>query len=220
MINQRLVGEVHLDGFEVSHTKDDIQWFGSQEEDVEEALYEACKDYREIANIPRKSFDDERGPSQAETDVAIDELKRELFSPEMVDQISLSIVPNDEEVNASIHQLTETIEERTTPEIEGNIGGISVKVFIDSEMSPNDPYVLIEARQQYEVIIVVNSSHPHWSQISGDHGILNYLRHCIYDGVAEHMARFKKGTLNPGTIKLLKDQLLRVAFTMDQNTER
>ena len=217
LINQRLIGEIHLDGFEVSHTKDDIQWFGSQEEEVENKLYDACKDYRDIAKIPRKALDDGRGPTQAETDVAIDELKKELFSPEMVDKISLTIVPNDEEVDAQIHEITDTIEERAEPEIEGDIGGIFVKVYIDAEMSPNDPYVLIEAAQRDEVIIIVNASHPHWSQVTGDHGTLNYLRHCTYDGVAEHMARFKKETINPNTIKLLKDQLLRVSFNIEQN---
>src|SRR5690606_18374644 len=100
LINQRLVGEIHLDEFEVSHTKDDIQWFGNQEEEVENKLFEECRDYRQIAKEYRKSTDDGRGPSQAETDVAIDELRRELFSPEMVDKISLTIVPNDEDVDA------------------------------------------------------------------------------------------------------------------------
>ncbi|MEP1032478.1 ATP-binding protein [Ekhidna sp.] len=219
LVNQRLIGEIHLDGFEVSHTKDDIQWFGGQEEEVENKLYEACKDYRDIAKIPKKALDDGRGPSQAETDVAIDELKRELFSPEMVDKISLTIVPSDEEVNAQIHAIAETIEERAQPEVEGEIGGIFVKVYIDAEMSPNDPYVLVEATQRDEVIIIVNASHPHWNQVTGDHGTLNYLRHCTYDGVSEHMARFKKGTVNPNTIKLLKDQLLRVAFNIEQNIE-
>lgn len=220
LINQRLIGEIHLDGFEVSHTKDDIQWFGSQEEEVEAKLYDACKDYRDIAKIPRKALDDGRGPTQAETDVAIDELKKELFSPEMVDKISLTIVPSDEDVDAQIHAIADTIEERAEPEIEGEIGGVFVKVYIDSEMSPNDPYVLVEATQNDEVIIIVNASHPHWNQVTGDHGTLNYLRHCTYDGVSEHMARFKKGTVNPNTIKLLKDQLLRVAFNIEQNIER
>ena len=219
LINQRLVGEIHLDGFEVSHTKDDIQWFGNQEEEVENKLLEACSDYRQIAKEYRKSTDDSRGPSQAETDVAIDELKKELFSPEMVDKISLTIVPSDEEVDAQIQAIADTIEERAEPEIEGDIGGIFVKVYIDAEMSPNDPYVLVEAVESDEVIIIVNASHPHWNQVTGDHGTLNYLRHCTYDGVAEHMARFKKGTVNPNTIKLLKDQLLRVSFNMEQNVD-
>jgi hypothetical protein len=218
LINQRLIGEIHLDGFEVSHTKDDIQWFGSQEEEVEEKLYESCKDYRDIAKIPKKSRDDERGPTTAERDVAIDELKKELFSSEMVDRVSLTMIPDDEAINESVVQLTETIEIKSEPEIEGEIGGISIKVYIDGDMSPNDPYVTVEASRRDQVIIIVNASHPHWNQISGDHGTLNYLRHCTYDAVAEHTARFKKGTLNPNTIKLLKDSLLRVTFTIEQNS--
>ncbi|WP_142683037.1 ATP-binding protein [Chitinophaga polysaccharea] len=217
LINQRLIGEIHLDGFEVSHTKDDIQWFGSQEEDVENELYNACNDYREIAREYRKSTDDGRGPSTAETDVAIDELRKELFSAEMVDKIALTVIPDDEAINETVSQLTETVEEKLEPEIEGEMGGIFVKVYIDGEMSPNDPYVIVEASKSDEVIIIVNASHPHWNQISGDHGTLNYLRHCTYDGVAEHMARFKKSTINPNTIKILKDSLLRVAFSIEQN---
>ena len=31
LINQRLVGEIHLNDFEVSHTKDDILWYGTTE---------------------------------------------------------------------------------------------------------------------------------------------------------------------------------------------
>jgi hypothetical protein len=217
LINQRLMGEINLDGFEVSHTKDDIQWFGSQEEDVEKALFEASKDYREIAREYRKSSDDGRGPTTAETDVAIDELRKELFSPEMVDKVQLAIIPDDEVINENVQLITEAATQKLEPEIEVEIGGISVKVYIDSDMSPNDPYVVVEASRPDEVIIIVNASHPHWNQITGDQGTLNYLRHCTYDGVAEHMARFKKGTINPNTIKLLKDDLLRVTFSMEQN---
>ena len=32
LVNQRLVGEIHLDDFEISHTKDGILWLGDQEE--------------------------------------------------------------------------------------------------------------------------------------------------------------------------------------------
>src|SRR5690606_20098608 len=42
LVNQRLVGEIHLDHFEVSHTKDDILWLGDQEENVEKKLLASC----------------------------------------------------------------------------------------------------------------------------------------------------------------------------------
>ena len=49
LVNQRLVGEIHLDGFDVSHTKDSILWRDNQEEQVEEELKKHCANYRNIA---------------------------------------------------------------------------------------------------------------------------------------------------------------------------
>ena len=34
-MNQRLVGEIHRDEFEVSHTKDDIHWVDDEEDQVQ-----------------------------------------------------------------------------------------------------------------------------------------------------------------------------------------
>jgi Histidine kinase-, DNA gyrase B-, and HSP90-like ATPase len=218
LVNQRLVGEINLDGFEVSHTKDDILWFGDQEEDVEKLLLEHCSDFKEIAKTYRKSDDDARGPSEAETAVAIDELKRELFSSEMVDKISITVVPTEEAVKQSIHIITESVTGRSEPAIEGIIGGITFKLYIDAEMSPNDPYLSVEISNTANVIIIVNSAHPHWGQLKGSDGVLNYLKHCTYDGVAEWMASSKASRLDPNTIKLLKDNLLRVSFDIEGHT--
>jgi hypothetical protein len=59
LVNQRLLGEVHLDPFDVSHTKDDILWLGDEEEEVERYLLNACKEYRETARKMRKGKVDE-----------------------------------------------------------------------------------------------------------------------------------------------------------------
>ena len=55
-------------------------------------------------------------------------------------------------------------------------------------------------------MIIVNTQHPHWTQLSGSEGVLNYLRHCTYDGVAEWQARRMSASLDPDTIKVLKDR--------------
>lgn len=62
LVNQRLTGEVHLDDFEVSTTKDDILWSGEEEQDVEEQLKKECADYREIAAQRRKRDDGRVAP--------------------------------------------------------------------------------------------------------------------------------------------------------------
>jgi hypothetical protein len=88
LVNQRLLGEIHLDGFEVSHTKDDILWREDEEEKVEAALFEKAKFYREMALEYRKRGDDQRGPSEREKIIAIDAIDKELRSEVIADLIS------------------------------------------------------------------------------------------------------------------------------------
>ena len=101
LVNQRLVGEIHLDDFDVSHTKDNILWRGSQEDDVEDGLKAHCSDYRDFAKDRRKDDDDQRGPSEVDIKAALDDLEKELTSPEMVDQINISVIPSPEIIDAS-----------------------------------------------------------------------------------------------------------------------
>lgn len=217
LVNQRLVGEIHLDGFEVSHTKDDILWLGDQEEQVEKKLLECCEDYRETARDRRKGDDDERGPSEAETNVALDELKKELTSPEMVDAILVDPVPPPEVVETQIQTISESISgfEATFSAV---VGTLNVKGYLRTDMSPNDPYVTHDSTHESEVLIIINQTHPHWKQLKGSDGVLNYLRHCVYDGIAEWQAKHKSAGLNPNTITILKDRLLRVPFDIEMNT--
>lgn len=215
LVNQRLVGEIHLDEFEVSHTKDDILWLGSQEDGVEAGLKKFCGDYRDIALRKRKKADDQRGPSEIETNTAIDELKRELLSPEMVDKISVEAVPPKDVVDEALDRIREDVRRRLPETFSAEIGGLAVRVYVRADLSPNDPYVVTESAKGDEVTVIVNTAHPHWSQLKGSEGVLNYLRHCTYDAMAEWQARSKASRMDPDTIKLLKDQLLRVPFELE-----
>ena len=64
---------------------------------------------------------------------------------------------------------------------------------------------------------MVNQAHRHWTQIRGSDGVLNHLRHCTYDALAEHQARHKAAALDPDTIKLLKDKFLRVPLEIEMH---
>ena len=218
LVNQRLVGEIHLDDFDVSHTKDDILWLGDQEEQVEKKLLDHCGDYRQTALDRRKGDDDERGPTETETNVAIDELKKELTSPEMIDVIELEAVPSPDIVESQVQTIADSISE-FEPTFSTKIRTFGVKGFLRSDMSPNDPYVTHDSTHDEEVSIIINQCHPHWKQLKGSDGVLNYLRHCVYDGIAEWQAKHKAASLTPNTIKYLKDKLLRVPFDIEMNTE-
>ena len=217
LINQRLIGEIHLDEFDVSHTKDDILWLGDEEEKVEEELAKCCSDYREKAKDYRKGTTDVRGPSTVERDAAVDEIRRELQSPEIIDKLTIENVPSDEVIEASAKKVKETTEAAIEPTLFVTIGRTKVKLYISDDMSPNDFYVTFDSTKEEEIVVIVNTTHPHWAQLKGSEGVANYLRHCIYDAIAEWQARHKTGSLNPATIKALKDNLLRLPFEIERD---
>jgi hypothetical protein len=215
LVNQRLVGEIHLDAFDVSHTKDDILWVGDEEERVEDELLKHCTDYREVAKKMRKGVD-ERGPSSIETETAVEELQRELSSPEFVDAITLESTPAPEVIRKGFALIVQSLADREA-RFYAQIAGITVKGYLMDDRSENDPYYVCDSAKPKEVVVVINQAHPHWTQIKGADGVLNYLRHCTYDALAEHQARHKAAALDPDTIKLLKDKFLRVPFEIEMH---
>jgi Histidine kinase-, DNA gyrase B-, and HSP90-like ATPase len=217
LVNQRLVGEIHLDGFDVSHTKDDILWLGDQEEKVQEGLKKQCTDYREIAKAHRRWKDDSRGPSTIETTAAIDEFAKELSSSEMEDAIVVSVVPPQAAIEESTKNIAASIVKTQEAVFKSKIGQIAVQLFVVSDMSPNDPYLTLDARNGKEVIVIVNQTHPHWRQLKGSEGVLNYLRHCTYDGIAEWQCWSIASRIDTDTIKLLKDKLLRIPLEIEKH---
>lgn len=150
--------------------------------------------------------------------MAIDELKRELTSPEMVDRITIDTVPPEEVVVESVQKIATSIASRAET-FRADIEQLLIKGYIVSDMSLNDPYVVVDSTKPNEVIIIINTSHPHWGQLMGSEGVLNYLRHCTYDAIAEWQARQKASRIDPDTIKLLKDRLLRVPFEMEMHMD-
>ena len=144
-----------------------------------------------------------------------DSLIAELNSGELNDAVVLKVVPSDELILASNNQIEMTVVETTEPIII-SLGDLEIKLYIDDKMSVNDPYVINDSiSSKNSVIIIVNKNHPFWNELDGKKGILNYLRQCVYDGVSEWKAYFMKATLQPHTIKHIKDDLMRVPFIID-----
>ena len=216
LINQRLVGEIHLNDFEVSHTKDDILWYGDEQEQVEKLLKEECTDFIEVARQYRRGQQDPTGPSDIEVQTAIDELQQELSSKVLSDAITLEIVPPPEAVDQAQLPLRDSVADRE-PTFQAKFEGypLEIRGFLVNDASPNDPYVVVEATTNERVLIIVNTQHPHWKLLSGSEGVLNYLRHCTYDGIAEWKARRNEAGLDPSTIKVLKDMMLRLPLEIE-----
>ena len=217
LLNQRLVGEIHLDDFDVTHTKDNIQWYGDEEELVEGKLAEKIPDLIQTAKTTWKGQEDEGGPAAGDVDLALDAMREELLSKEMIDQIEIDVLPPEEAVNESFERISDPVKSSRVPTINANLGEFSVWVYVVGDMSPNDPYVVAETGEGDKVIVIINMRHPHVASIEGSDGVMNYFRHCIYDAIAEWQARQKAGRIDPNTIKLLKDKLLRVSMSIEEH---
>jgi hypothetical protein len=216
LVNQRLVGEIHLDAFDVSHTKDDIHWQDDEEDQVQDKLKEICGEYRDVAKRSRKK----EKLNAAAIAAAAKALQSELNSPELLDLVA-GEPPSDENVAADEQAL---IAETDTTEVDFKatirVRGVDVTILgiLDTTKSPNDPYVISEATDPDRVLIVINMNHPHIAEID-ENGLLNYFRHCTYDALAEWRARNQAQTVDPGTIKRLKDDLLRLSFDIEMHAD-
>lgn len=214
LINQRLVGEIHLNGFDVSHTKDDILWAANQEEDVETKLKASLNHLiTEARQYRKRDTMDDGGPSDGDVDKGTSLFQEELQSNEMVEQIEFEDVPEAEMLQASSKHISAQVTSRDKPVINARLGRFTISVYYAYDLSPNDPYVVVETAKAEDITIIINFVHPYVrTQIEGEVGVLNYLRHCIYDAVAEAKARSIHRPLDADTVKLFKDQLLRVSF--------
>lgn len=217
LINQRVVGEINLEDFEVSHTKDEINWDGEEEELVEDGLLEFCRPYMETARKARRGRPAEHGPSDVQVDAAIKALEEELKTPKFLEALEMEeVLPSVPQIEAGNRNVVENASNKD-PDFVVSLSDMTIKVYIDAIGSPNDPYFVNQDIDEQNLVIVVNRQHPHWLMLEGN-SIENYLRHCVYDGVAEHRAA-RRNRLESDTVKKLKDNYLRVAFEVLQSTD-
>lgn len=218
LVNQRLMGEIKLNGFDVSHTKDEILFSDTESEELEAILAKKLSDLKYLALSHRKNKADERTPSSSDYRAALNEFEKEISSTEIKDLLRTLELPSIKLIQKSKDVLKNAVIKKHSPNLKAKINSLIVKLYLVDDMSPNDPYVLIESTQnESEVIIIINLSHPHWFQLKNQESILNFIRHCTYDGVAEWKAYFKESRIDPDTIKMIKDNLLRLPLEIEKN---
>lgn len=217
LVNQRLVGEIVLEGFEISHTKDEILFDDGEQEKLEYKLANLLADIRQTALSYRKYDNDERlSDFEKEKDAAVTQFNAELNSNEVKDFIRTYEVPSSEYTTKINSALKESIVNRFPPTINATIDNLVISVYLVKDMSPNDPYLIIESTKNKDsVTVIINVTHPYWNELTNQQSIVNFIRHCVYDGVSEWKAYFKTKKIEPDTIKQIKDNLLRIPLNLN-----
>lgn len=214
LINQRLVIEIHLDDFEVTHTKDNINWFGNEQEEVENGLEEECREYATRAQN-RRVRETRSGPADPIIHSAAQTLELELTSPEMVDSLQLDTLPLPADLAEQNQKLIESqVNTGEPPLLQVQIGEgstlLNVHVQLRNE-SFYEPYCINDSANPNHLVVMINRQHPAFTDLRNEHDVNLYFRQCIYDAVAEHRASSRE-IVDSDTIKLIKDQLLRVRY--------
>jgi hypothetical protein len=211
LISQRLFGEIVLDDFRASHTKNAIRFYGTDEEQIEQNLVEQFAAYKAIAGTPYKKLKEDAVIKQAQKEAAQSKLEK----PSVASFIAFEPVPSDQVVKdnkqatlADIIQFTPDLTLRFNDELD-------VEIYTDVTKSPNDEYVLFEYPSDNKIIVVVNNRHPYYDNAIGDDPVVNHLVSAAADALAEWKCRKQGGEIKPDTIRLIKDQILRMVMRAD-----
>jgi hypothetical protein len=211
LVNQRVVGELFLDGFPVSHTKDKIVWEDDEEEQLDKKLGEICDNARNQALTLRFYQDEQKDRIKNFKEEAIAIFLNEITSKELSEFIT-NVEPLPEEIlNTSFENIARTIQNESKPVFETQIEN-SVKLIVYfNEVSELEPYVLLTKSFQQDIVsVIINNLHPVIQELESTDSLVNFLRNCIYDGVAEWKSFKLTNSVQPNTVTFVKDGLLRI----------
>ena len=218
LVNQRLTGEIHLDDFEVSHTKDNILWGDGEEEGLGRALGRIAERYIEIALSYRKLGTRQSPPSRSVINSAVGLLEEELDSSDIRQIIAANgSVPLGiyEQIVDPMMQIVESTETARTYQIDE----LTVIMYLAENLSQTDPYLGVAIHQDGALIVAVNMNHPHVESLRGSIGVFNHLKSCAYEGLAQWKAEKMWGSESPVLIRAMKDAFLRVGQSIYDRTD-
>ena len=217
LVNQRLIGEINMDNFDVSHTKNDISWEDDDEELLEVELARVAEPLINIASSYRRRGARGTKPSRSTITSAFGMLDEEIRSQRFLSVITANGgTPQGsyETFSNSIIRAVATTQPRATYDLDG----LTLNVFLLDHLSERDPYLGVEIGTGDTLSVVINMNHPHVNDLNGRMGVLNHLKACTYEGVAQWKANRAWGEDRPSLIRAIKDSLLRVGRSVDEQT--
>jgi hypothetical protein len=214
LINQRLTGELVVDEFTASHTKDAILWQNDEEEELIKQLRKMATEHELLYIARTHRGEDATVASATEREEAKAQAKEIFTNPAMVDAINIDDVPPPELELIKSEPLRESAD-ATEPEIVIPLaGGLTVEIMFD-ESHVNDPYYTYWPTETGSLKVAINEAHPGYIDLDTMPAVFSYVKHCAFDAIAEWKCRAKLAEVKPESVRQIKDQLFRVSAAVE-----
>jgi len=203
LVNQRLTGELELDDFEVSHTKDDILWLGEEEEDLGTRLKAECEALITAAKTRRT-----RLPTPKKTTTAAHKFQTQLSTHLAGSDWTTQALPSPEQREQTIRKSLQ-VARAHSPDFTVRLHQLTIMGYLSSDVLRQDEYVVVDIGARGLLSIVVNMNHPHVRGLS-DNALLEHLQHCAFGAMAEWRVRMDSEAHDVDNISYFKDELFRL----------
>lgn len=212
--SQRLIGELDLDEWPVSHTKDAFDWEGHLEDELIKSLAKEADDYVRKAKEYRVTDDkatlDTVEAAHVMERAAVELSDEDLAAVMMIIDEGLADPPIEEEL--ALEDLLSVGERLGEPTVirPGARGLPTVRIWIEDDAHPLSPYLRVAMPKDDEMLLSVNGKHPFVEEfVAGDLEALHlYLHFLLADALLERAAR-RHPDLRPSELRDLRDKLLR-----------
>jgi hypothetical protein len=207
LVNQRLVGEIHLDGFMVSHTKNAILWQGDEEQEIEKLLREEFGTYLDVAEDSR--YRKTTVPIETITlglAAAVDFMQ----SPEFIDAVSINEVLPEAVIAAENQPILDAMK-LSEPTHVMKFPDFEAKIFLETTLAISDPYFLPDySPDDKEIRVAINTKHPFFTgKLDDTNDVTIYCIMACLDAIAEWKCLQKTGEITSKTVNNIKNDLMR-----------
>lgn len=212
--SQRLVGELDMDVWPVTQTKDDFDWIGDLEHQFVTRLREEIAEF--IQKVQTIKSDRGNRPTKADAEIAGD-TSRGSFSGPDIDEAVMIVEEGPAPVEESEEEETERVVEAAKEAGEptyvtvGSTGLPTLKVHWLQDAPASDIYADFASPNDDELILNVNLNHPFVVEILGrDPDKLALWTQILFvDALVERGARRRGPQVAPSAFRTFKDVYLR-----------
>lgn len=212
LINQRIAGEIHLDDFDVTHTKDDILWEENEEDEVQEGIKERIEDLLILARTYRQPPLLKQPPRVPR--LVLDAI---LEDSEMVSRLTAASAELEATVSAlPPAQVLEATTAAVVKAIAGERVGVQMpmdgqvlKLVSTSGIGGEKPYYAAYHGAAKSWIVAINAAHVMCANPDNSDAFRTHVQHVLADGIVMWAVSSGKMEGNPFLLLYLKDAILR-----------